>query len=304
MSIHSPIKYVAQQQVDKKKWDACIERSSNGLIYGYSFYLDSMAKHWDALVLNDYEAVMPLTWNRKWGIKYLYQPPLTSQLGIFSATTISEKMTGLFLQQVTSRFRFAEIFFNYNNYHPVFKSCCNYILALKTPYDALRLAYKKNLLRNLKKAGQFELSYTSNFDLRKALSHHQQQYGEKTPHVLHQDYAHFEKLCLQLSRTGEVVTRAVFDKENNLLAVAVLLLKKNRLYLVEPTTFERGRKMQANHFLIDAIIQEFSEKDMILDMVGSDIPGVAQFYKNFGCIDQPYYFYYFNRLPWPLHLLK
>ena len=91
MSIHSPIKYVAQQQVDKNKWDACIERSSNGLIYGYSFYLDSMAKHWDALVLNDYEAVMPLTWNRKWGIKYLYQPPLTPQLGIFSATTISEK---------------------------------------------------------------------------------------------------------------------------------------------------------------------------------------------------------------------
>ena len=159
-------------------------------------------------------------------------------------------------------------------------------------------------MRNLKKAGQFELSYTSNFDLHKALSHHQQQYGEKTPHVLNQDYDHFEKLCFQLLQTGEVVTRAVFDKENNLLAVAVLLLKKNRLYLIEPTTFERGRKMQANHFLIDAIIQEFSEKDMILDMVGSDIPGIALFYRNFGCIDQPYYFYYFNRLPWPLYLLK
>ena len=47
----------------------------NGLIYAYSFYLDTMAKHWDAFILNDYEAVMPLTWNKKYGITYYYTSP-------------------------------------------------------------------------------------------------------------------------------------------------------------------------------------------------------------------------------------
>ena len=50
-----------------------------------------MARHWDGLILNDYEAVMPVTWNQKWGIKYLHQPALTPQLGIFSSQIISQE---------------------------------------------------------------------------------------------------------------------------------------------------------------------------------------------------------------------
>jgi hypothetical protein len=55
------IQYLSHKNIDKIKWDAVIASSSNRLIYGYSFYLDHMAKQWDALILNDYEAVMPLT---------------------------------------------------------------------------------------------------------------------------------------------------------------------------------------------------------------------------------------------------
>ncbi len=54
-----------------------------------------MAKQWDALVWNDYEAVMPLTWNRKYGIAYLYQPFLTAQLGVFG-NDITPQITGSF----------------------------------------------------------------------------------------------------------------------------------------------------------------------------------------------------------------
>jgi hypothetical protein len=43
---------------------------------------------------------------------------------------------------------------------------------------------------------------------------------------------------------------------------------------------------------------------MILDFEGSDHPGIAHFYANFGGIDQPYFFYRRNRLPWPIRWLK
>ena len=61
----SSVSYLQNKDIDKIKWDKCIDTASNGLIYAYSFYLDTMAKHWDALVMNDYEAVMPITWNKK-----------------------------------------------------------------------------------------------------------------------------------------------------------------------------------------------------------------------------------------------
>ena len=60
MSKSLDIQYLLHYEIDKSKWDKCINGADNGLIYGYSFYLDHMAKHWDALVLNDYEAIMPL----------------------------------------------------------------------------------------------------------------------------------------------------------------------------------------------------------------------------------------------------
>ena len=58
------IRYLQRDEINTRSWDRCIEAADNGLIYAYTHYLDVMARHWDALVYKDYEAVMPLTWNR------------------------------------------------------------------------------------------------------------------------------------------------------------------------------------------------------------------------------------------------
>ena len=73
------IRHVKHKDINKLKWDKCIDTAPNGLIYANSFYLDIMSKGWDGLVMNDYEAVMPLTWNKKFGIFYLRQPAFTQQ---------------------------------------------------------------------------------------------------------------------------------------------------------------------------------------------------------------------------------
>src|SRR5580765_931871 len=57
------IRFLSRKEIAPEKWDQCISGAKNSLIYARSFYLDRMAKNWSALVLNDYEAVMPLTWN-------------------------------------------------------------------------------------------------------------------------------------------------------------------------------------------------------------------------------------------------
>ena len=78
------IKYLKHNQIDKQKWDSAIENAENGLVYALSWYLDIVSPNWDALVVGDYEQVMPVTHKRKYGIKYLIQPPFCQQLGFFS----------------------------------------------------------------------------------------------------------------------------------------------------------------------------------------------------------------------------
>jgi hypothetical protein len=304
MTASYQIQYLSHREIDKTKWDLCIRHAPNGLIYGQSFYLDCMAGKWDALVWNDYEAVMPLTWRKKWGIAYLYQPAFTQQLGVFCNTAPPQALVKKFLAIAAQRFRFAEIFLNFQNELPGLAAKTNFILSLNNNYETIYGGYDKDVVKNKKRSEKFNLQYRAMDNPAEAIALYKQVYGDRTEHVTTTDYSNFERLCLHAKNKKELVLRETVDDTGTQQAVALLLQQQNRLYLLQSTTLPEGRAKEANYFMIDSIIKEFSGRDMILDFEGSEIPGVAYFYKNFGCINQPYYFHRHNHLPWPLRLLK
>ena len=55
------IQLLKHNEIDKPRWDECIQNSPNGLIYAYSWYLDFISPKWEAMVRGDYEFIMPLT---------------------------------------------------------------------------------------------------------------------------------------------------------------------------------------------------------------------------------------------------
>src|SRR6187397_45201 len=139
MPFSSQIQYLVNKQIDKTKWDKCITEASNGLIYAYSFYLDTLAKHWDALIFNDYEAVMPLTWNKKYGIHYLYQPAFSAQLGVFGKR-LDYPLINSFINTIPGKFRLAEINMNMGNlleHRNEYDLRTNYVLSLNRSYKDL-----------------------------------------------------------------------------------------------------------------------------------------------------------------------
>ena len=293
------IHYLKRKDIDIRRWDACIEKASNRLVYGFHFYLDHMAGgHWDALVLGDYEAVMPLPWRRKWGLRYVYQPAFTQQLGIFG----SNLQPDLFFQQLQSRFRFVDFYLNYQNPTPA--PHINYILSLAASYEDLASNYKKDLVRNLRLSSAAQLNYLHDFPLSTVLNSYHQQYASRLPYFRPEDYRNFERLCQLMHQRGQLLIRVATDAGQQLLATALLFRDADRLYLLQSTTLPDGRKKEANHFLLDQLVREWAGSGLILDFEGSDQPGIAHFYANFGSSDQPYFFYRYNRLPWPVRLLK
>ena len=149
------ISYLPQDKIDKAKWDHCIDTASNGLIYAYSFYLDTMSKNWDALILDDYSFVMPLTWNKKFGVYYLYQPFFAASLGIFG-DNISPEIIKAFLDNIPEKFKYWDFYLNKENVFPVagyeIYERRNYILNLKKNHENLQASYSKSHLRNIKRA--------------------------------------------------------------------------------------------------------------------------------------------------------
>lgn len=295
------IRYLERHEIDDDKWNMCISSSPNGLIYGYSFFLDNMAKRWDGLILNDYQAVMPLTWNSKFGIKYLYQPAFTQQLGVFYKDELPN-IIDLFIAEIKKHFRFADIHFNHSNNHQDFISRANYILSLAPSYDEVSGNYKTDLRNNLRRAAKFQLEYRKSDDPDQALHLFKKQYSRRIG-LKYDDLSRFKKLCRFAVANNMLIVREIYY-ENRIIASALLLHKNKRMYLLQDAAVQHARKLSANHFLLDNLIKEFSNSDYILDFEGSSIPGIAHFYKNFGAVEQSYFKWYYNELPWPVRLYK
>src|ERR1044072_6139810 len=155
MAAHLHKQYLEQRSIDRSRWNQCISRSSNGLVYAYSFYLDALADSWDALVLNDYEAVMPLPWRKKYGIRYIYQPLFAAQLGLFG-NNLSAQLLDDFFNAIPKKFRYWDFTLNHANvfvldqYPMQLRS--NYVLNLDKDHSSLHSAYRENIRRNIKKS--------------------------------------------------------------------------------------------------------------------------------------------------------
>lgn len=299
------IAYLTSDKIDKVKWDNCISNASNGLIYGFSYYLDVMAENWDALVLNDYEAVMPLTWKKKYGIHYLYQPFLTAQLGVFGKN-ITEKICGDFIQAIPSKFRYIDI--SLNSGHIVSAPSgysllrINHILDLNKSYEELYKNYRENIQRNIKKAEQAGCKVEKGFDVEKVIQLALQQMKSRSKET-EDNVNRFRNLYRLLDQAKKELTYGI-SLNDELLASAVFFFSHNRAYYILVGNHPDGKTLGASHALIDAFIKDHAGKNIILDFEGSDIPSLAFFYKSFGAVEIAYPQLKINRLPFYLKWLK
>lgn len=302
------IRFVAHSEIDKRKWDSCIEQSPYGVAYAYSWYLDQICTHWDALVAGDYLFVMPLVNKRKFGISYIYQPFFTQQLGVFSPQSINETIVEHFVNAIPERFRLADLNLNLGNrvknlqFHTWENT--TYHLSLNSGFQEIQLAYNTNTKRNIQKAIQNKITVLHSEDADRFIAFTQTNLASKAPEVKQSHYTAFGEIIRYAlaRRLGEIY---VATNERGAWLSAVFFLRSNRkcIYLAASSTQE-GFERSAMFLLIDRFIQENAGNNLTLDFEGSNIQGVARFYAGFGASPQNYLSVHINRLPRIIRLLK
>lgn len=304
------VEYVPYKNIDKRKWDNCINDAVNSLLYAHSFYLDNMAANWDALILNDYDAVMPLTWKKKWGTRYLYQPAFIQQGGIFFKKKLPEHQLQSFIKEASRQFSFAEITLNFLNTEEELNSGFkivlrdNYILNLNLTYEALYENYLPAFTKSLRRIKKFDFTYSISDDYTAHLKLYKNLYHSRLHYFSDRDFSQFKLICKKLHAENKLVIRFIKNTDEKLLASVILLKDKKRLYNIISSITEDGKKLEANYFLYDRIIHEFSNTSFLLDFEGSDVKGIADFYKKINPENQPYPYIQFNNLPAIYKLFK
>ncbi len=79
------LRFVAFEEIDKRKWNGTVYSAPNGNISGYYWFLKSVLKEWDALIEGDYQSVMPV-------LRYEpseFQMEMLSELGPYTVNALT-----------------------------------------------------------------------------------------------------------------------------------------------------------------------------------------------------------------------
>lgn len=274
------ISFIKRANLEVAKYDFCIENSLQSRIYAFSWYLDIVADYWDVLVLNDYEAVMPLPWKQKLGLKYITQPYFCQQLGIFSLSAISQEIQQQFIKKIPIQFLKVSLVLNSHNELIGKQIRKNLILQMNNNHENLRKNFSKGRKHALKVAEKNKLdvaetSIQSLIDIQKKL--YQYEFSEEK----------LQKLSKQLLQQQKGIVLGIF-KDEVLLGGALFVFSKNRIVYLFSAFTELGRELQASSYLLNDMLKKYENSHLIFDFEGGNISNMGKFYRSFGAEEEIY----------------
>lgn len=299
------IKRITRKELDTVKYDYCIENSIQSNVYGYSWYLDEVCANWDVFVLNDYEAVMPIPWKKKFFIKYVYTPRRVLELGIFSEGHIDENE---FLITLFDSFNYVNLRTNCANSFSMFeeyrKEKKQHFLSLKEGYKAIYLKYKKDRKKDLKKAVKADLVEKWGDAPGNLILLFRSNVGKRFKRMNERDYLIMKNVLDISIKKGVGEIMSVFDKNNQLVASGFFVKNKREVTILFSATDLKNRKNGANTFLIDRAIYKYQNTVHKFGFGGSSIPSIAKFFESFGAHKNHYFDLSYNNLPKFLKFFK
>lgn len=306
------IRYLERAAVDVEKWNRCIDESANGLIYAHSWWLDHMADNWSALVLNDYDAVMPLTWKHKYGFHYLYQPWFTLCLGVFKKPGIPIALVDFF-KSIPGKYRLWD--FQVNEYTmpdeqnsfriQVVERTNHFVRGDVNDYAAIAGSYSRLCRRKLAKALKEGLRVAINEEKPGTIiTMYQQEYAKEHPDIEKKVYDQLAACCTIAFDKGLATIYTAISPAGETQAFYLVLHDKQYAYSLIGGSTANGKETGAFYLLTDAAIKQAAQHNHIFRFEGSDIPGIAFFNRQFASVVTHYSHIKRNALPFWAKWLK
>lgn len=278
---------INRKNLDLEKYSNAIQQALNYRVYAEYWYLDVLTQEkWECWVWGDYEAVMPVPLQYKFGFKFVLQPTYCQQLGVFYKEEIPEELFREFEKKL-HQYRVRSYSFNEENtekYNPAGEKKVNYVLDLDKPYEDILSGFSKKRKKNIRQAGAL-LSIEENNDLKTFFNLQKEYYPEVDSKVKSDHHKNFFETLINRG-----LARIFYMKlpSGQIVAAQIFMISANRIYCM---AFYRQKNMEthnASAFIKNYIIKNYSESNLVLDFEGSMISGVARFIEQFGAVKNQY----------------
>lgn len=274
------IRFVLREEIDKTKWNSCVHYAGNGNIFGYMWYLDHVAKDWDALVEGDYESVFPLVWKQgRFGGRNLVQPPWMRELGIYSIHVLSKQRIRAFVEAIPDAYGSIRLHLNEQNFLPEAKGYrlepqTNYQLLLSPSYEELAGAYGKEFFLQLAKAEKAGLLPVSNVKPEQVADFYRM---HGAPDRDRDTRAHaLLRIMYNALHRGWGFAAGVAGAGGDLLAVNFYLYSHGKVVSLVPVASRKGKENGALEYLFNTLLQSHAGRPLLLDLNSDGLGGLAE----------------------------
>ncbi|MFM7233606.1 MAG: GNAT family N-acetyltransferase [Flavobacteriales bacterium] len=257
-------KQLPTKSVDATQWDACIASYDREVFSEYWYWM-AVCPSWQAWVKGDYEDVLALPIERKWGFFPMMRIPLYVKW-----------MEGD-EQQLASRLR---SFFGFKRIHtkvefPNAQQQHVQLLSLNAEWNA-----SKELLKNVRKAERENPQLVEHVDwstFREFMhNHHPYAWPAVQRERMQALYnAASERMC------GLIVGVKMNDEW---VAMQFYILRRGRAYLIQNVVNPTLRSHEPMAFLLHSLFLKWQQESSstLVNFMGSNNPGVARFNEKFG----------------------
>lgn len=325
-----------RHQIDDTAWNALIDEARHSVVYAYTWYLDCISPHWQALVVVDsgellvdhslpsdfqgtsaskYRIVMPLPVRKKWGMDVVQQPLFCQYLGLFSKYEVSETDLVGFLHSLSRHFPYISVY----DFHPAHTYLLRKVLPdysdfdvqektthwlnLEKNYPELADGYSADRKKNLKKSRKQGWECVESDDLEPLISLFQENHAARIENVQASAYALLRTLTYLLQTKG--IGTIYYARRQGTLHAGVLILENQEMGIyIFNAADEVGRRGNARSFLLDRYFEQQAGRMKIFDFESPEVESIAQFYHSFGAEKQTFISIKKNKLPFPFRQLQ
>ena len=278
------MKIVERKDIDDKKWNRTVEKSSvqNPLLYSWA--MDATSYNWCAVIDGNYDFIFPIPYELKLGVKRARQQPFSRQVDFIGDETYFPQALELAKQE----FHTFDVRVTENQCGEADQEFQR--LDLSKPAE-----YKTNAKRKVKKADEV-YTYEVSSDPHALLA----MYAENSFLKFKQPLSNIDRLdqlmLAYLSNQKGYILNAVVDGE--VYGAIFIIEDKSTTYYLIGDAPESAKKKGVIYGLMNQAITRAQEKRMrYFDFGGSNVGSVAAFYKKFGAEDCVYSRIHWDRAP-------
>lgn len=278
------IRRLKYHEIDFVKYAQCLENSEQRKYSATKDFLDTTSTMpWELLVYKDYEAVMPVPFVRKYGLKIVHNPKLCQQLGVFSRKDNID-LNEAFLEYLETNYLIRAYPFNdANQLRTKIRIKKNFILYPDT-YEKVYARYSPKRKRKLRlseevlKQSQIK---TISFDKGKAFIE-ANTIGLSKDNDLGEFMRIFESFYIL-----NYLKFTAFYYQNRIINVIATYTDCNMVALLGNFNDKDYVKLSGASVLIDHLLKE-NINTHIFDFEGGELPNIEEFFRGFRPELRPY----------------